>query len=84
MSVGCKKYSVELSAYFDGELEGEELAALEAHLDGCEGCRADLQGLERLHGAMASLSRPPLSRGSILEELNARLHLDDEEDHSPQ
>lgn len=34
-----------LSEYVDGELETEEVTALEAHLEGCEGCREVLEGL---------------------------------------
>lgn len=49
-----------LSAYLDGELEGAELAAAEAHLAECAACRADLDGLTRVAKRAAALDdRPP-------------------------
>jgi len=49
-----------LSAYLDGELEGAELAAAEAHLESCAECRADLEGLTRVARRAAALDdRPP-------------------------
>jgi negative regulator of sigma E activity len=49
-----------LSALLDGELEGAELVAAEAHLEACAACRADLEGLTRVARRAASLDdRPP-------------------------
>jgi anti-sigma factor RsiW len=49
-----------LSAYLDGELTGEALAAAEAHLAGCAECRALLDDLRRLTARAGSLDdRPP-------------------------
>lgn len=78
MSKGCKSYAVDLSAYFDGELEGDSLERMERHLDGCEGCRDTLERLGKLRSALHSLARPPRRRNSILDELKARM--EEEED----
>ncbi len=80
MNNGCEKYSVELSAYFDGELEGEELTIMEGHLETCEGCRHSLGRLKKLHGALTSLSAPPLRQRSVLAEIKSKLHLDEDEE----
>ena len=83
MNKGCEKYSVELSAFFDGELESEEKSIMEAHLETCEGCRHSLGRLKQLHGALASLSAPPLRQRSILDEIKSKLNLDEEEEDDP-
>lgn len=36
--VTCSEVLALLSAYLDGELEGEELAAVETHARGCDNC----------------------------------------------
>ncbi len=36
--VTCSEVLALLSSYLDGELEGEELAAVEAHAKGCDNC----------------------------------------------
>jgi len=49
-----------LSAYVDGDLAGEELAAAEAHLAACAECRAAVQDLRRVVGLAQALDdRPP-------------------------
>jgi anti-sigma factor RsiW len=51
---------LELSAYLDGELAGEELACVEAHLASCQECRAKLEDLRALVGRARALDdRPP-------------------------
>jgi hypothetical protein len=44
-----------LSAYADGELVAKEKQALEAHLETCEQCQLDLDGLRATMGALRSL-----------------------------
>lgn len=79
MSKGCKRYAVDLSAYFDGELEGDALTDLERHLDRCEGCRDTLQRLRKLRNALHALARPPRRQHSILDDLKARMEEADED-----
>lgn len=48
---GCRKWRESLGAHALGRLAEEERAALEAHLEGCAGCRAELElltGVARL------------------------------------
>ena len=50
----------QLSAYLDGELTAEEIAAADAHLAACAQCRADYEGLKRVLRRAGSLDdRPP-------------------------
>lgn len=50
-----------LSAYLDRELPAREAVRVEDHLAACPGCRADLDGLARVVGALGRLERtaPP-------------------------
>jgi hypothetical protein len=42
----CREWRELLGTYALGQLEGEERIGLEAHLEGCERCRAELTALE--------------------------------------
>ncbi|MGN6816950.1 MAG: anti-sigma factor family protein [Solirubrobacterales bacterium] len=42
----CREWRESLGTYALGQLEGNERAALEAHLEGCARCRAELASLE--------------------------------------
>jgi hypothetical protein len=42
---GCREWRELLGAYALGHLEGDERAGLEAHLEGCAGCREELAAL---------------------------------------
>lgn len=42
----CREWRESLGAYALGQLQGDERAGLEAHLEGCEACRAELASLE--------------------------------------
>ncbi len=44
-----------LGAYHDGELGGDALTTLEAHLADCPRCRRELRELDRLDGALGAL-----------------------------
>lgn len=47
-----------LNAYFDGELQGYRLHQVEAHLAGCEACRAELESLGKLSGLLHDVPLP--------------------------
>ena len=53
--------SVDLKAYFLGELPPAERAPVEKHLDTCAGCREELERLDSTRSALASLrdEEPP-------------------------
>jgi anti-sigma-K factor RskA len=59
---GHEQYADDLALYALGALEGEERATLEKHLDGCSGCRQELEAL-RGDSALLALSatgpKPP-------------------------
>jgi hypothetical protein len=70
----CQEFAVELSAYFDGELEGDSKAALERHLEHCESCHKRLDGMTRLRVALTALAQPGVKRGgSVMDLLKDKL-----------
>jgi anti-sigma factor RsiW len=69
----CEQLSMELSAYFDGELDGQERAAVELHLSECEICSAKLDQMKKLRRAMTGLSATMPRGGSVLDMLKAEL-----------
>ena len=51
--MNCQRVNSLLSAYIDGELTGVEMIEIRRHLDGCRGCRDeldDLRAVKRLVG----------------------------------
>jgi anti-sigma factor (TIGR02949 family) len=74
--VPCELASMQLHAYFDGELDAPAAAAFEQHLSSCEECRAALDSEEALRNAItrANLYEPaPASiRRAIRSELPAK------------
>jgi len=46
-------YREQIGAFVLGELEGGELEAMRAHLDGCPVCRAEVSALEPVVAALA-------------------------------
>ena len=56
----CENYELMIGAAVDGELSETEAAALRAHLETCENCRAYYTALREISGAIRSeLSAPP-------------------------
>lgn len=55
----CKHIN-DLSSYLDGELDARRRLAMEAHLDGCAACRAELEQLRALSGVLAEVPQPVL------------------------
>jgi hypothetical protein len=49
---GCREWRELLGAHALGRLEGEERVGLEAHLEGCPECRAELAALEPVVGML--------------------------------
>lgn len=64
-----EQFAEDLALHALGVLEGEERVALEKHLEGCAGCRGEL---ERLHGDMALIA---LSTAGPLPPRRARQRL---------
>jgi anti-sigma factor RsiW len=49
---GCREWRESLGGYALGQLPGEERSGLEAHLEGCRECRAELEQLESVARVM--------------------------------
>jgi len=67
----CNHFENQLSAYLHGELDGSEAGMLEAHLENCAACRAELEAqrsmLSLLGEALAGAPAPErLSRWRVL------------------
>jgi Putative zinc-finger len=56
----------QLSAALDGMLAPEELAALDAHLAGCETCARVLEELRQVHTLLRAMPEPALPRSFLL------------------
>src|SRR5688572_27034362 len=63
-----------MSAYVEGELPGEEKAAVEQHLATCTQCRANLQQFRETMGKLAQLKKkaPRTFLPDIQQQIHAR------------
>ena len=61
-----------MSAYVDGELPGEEKAAVEQHLATCTQCRANLQEFRETMGKLALLKKK--APRSFLPDIQQQIH----------
>lgn len=59
----CDEIRIELGAYALGALEPDEAQRVEAHLEGCDGCRSELEQLS----FASSLLRTPVARAFAAE-----------------
>jgi len=68
----CDTFRAQLAPYLDGELDRADARALEAHIDGCAGCGAALDELDRLRRALRDANlrhtAPPALRARIAAE----------------
>ena len=48
MDMTCEPFRTELSAFLDGQMDSNDLVGLQGHLDGCIGCREELETLKKL------------------------------------
>lgn len=55
-------YSNQISAYYDGELNNQQLASFEQHMAQCAACQAELNQTRRLSALIASAPVPPMSQ----------------------
>ncbi len=56
--MNCSHVQDALSAYHDGELPADQIAAVEQHLAGCESCAETLAGMRKLSDMASDLSSP--------------------------
>ena len=63
-----------LNAYLDGELHGNRLQHVEAHLAECRACQSELKALERLSGLLHEIPAPEFtSPERFAAQVNLRL-----------
>ena len=84
MSSDCDTYSVDLSAYFDGELEDEEIIALETHLADCDHCRGQLEKMEKLHNVIADATTRSIKRRPLFQEIMERIDQEEKKVRRPE
>ena len=68
----CLSFDEDLSALRDGELSSERAAEVEAHLAGCERCRARLASFEAVDADLHGIAAPRVA-GDLESRLLARL-----------
>ena len=71
MNDECKQLAVDLSAYFDQELDEAETRAVESHLADCADCRESLEKMGRLRAALHTAPPPPLEQKLIQDLMQA-------------
>ncbi|MDH4225279.1 MAG: zf-HC2 domain-containing protein [Deltaproteobacteria bacterium] len=82
MSTICKQYAVDLSAYFDGELDADETRFLEAHLATCTDCRESLAKMDSIRSTLRAMSNPA-KKGLVLKSTIADAKKNQPESLSP-
>jgi ferric-dicitrate binding protein FerR (iron transport regulator) len=73
MKQECDKFRNRIATALRGELAGDELAALKAHLKECAGCRAYLADLKRIDRIIGSYPQAEVSDG-VWDRLQERIH----------
>ena len=73
----CEAIAVDLSAYYDGELEEERTAAVEAHLSDCAACRSQLDKMSKLSNALHAIGNLDAPKRPLVEELLRELDKED-------
>jgi TolA-binding protein len=71
--MNCEQTRENLAAYIDGELDEEMVAGIQAHLEGCEGCRDELEMLRQTARALEGFLEPRAMKESVAESVLATL-----------
>ncbi len=67
---GCEAMAMDLSAYFDNELDAAQAAQVKQHLAHCAVCRNKLAGMQRMRDGFSQLADHRVApRRSILYSL---------------
>jgi predicted anti-sigma-YlaC factor YlaD len=69
MKRDCQDFAVELSAYFDNELNEQDALVVEAHLAECANCRGDLEKMGKLRAMLNAPSAPTLPEEQLIQDL---------------
>ncbi len=67
MKKDCDKYADDLSAWIDGELTAAWRAEIEAHLAGCDACRARVAQLRKVAAGIAALPEAQPAPGFLAD-----------------
>jgi len=68
----CEQIKELLSPYLDQVTDERENHLVEAHLEGCEDCRQELEQLQQIHALLCNLDAPQIPEG-FAEDLHWRL-----------
>ena len=71
--MNCKQIERQLGRYVDKQLSTAERDVVDAHLESCSGCRADLAKLRELVAGIASIESVPMP-GSLWPSIERRLY----------
>jgi len=77
-SISCEERLVDLSAYYDGELDGDSHNEMEIHLNGCQACRETLSEMSRLSTALHSMVGNRGPQKSLLDEIMMRVKAEED------
>jgi len=66
-------FTLRLHAYADGELDAAEAGAVETHLAGCAGCRAELEQIRALKSALRTLDFSEVAPEGLSAEIQRRV-----------
>lgn len=80
MNEDCKRLAVDLSAYFDQELDGEDARKVEAHLADCPDCREDMEKMGRMRAALHVTAAPGAPQQRLLQDLMQTLRQPERQD----
>jgi len=67
----CQKTCEKLSEYIDGRIEGEALERIEAHIDSCQACAAELAELRATIDLLKQTEQVPAPRSFAIDPATA-------------
>lgn len=71
--MNCEQTRENLAAFIDGELDEGMVAEIQAHLEGCEGCRDELEMLRQTARALEGFLEPRAMKESVAENVLSAL-----------
>lgn len=71
--MNCEQVRENLAAFIDGELDESQVAEVQAHLEGCAGCREELEALRLTARALGEFLEPRAMKESVAEGVLAQL-----------
>ena len=65
--MNCEQIRENLAAFIDGELDEPDIAGIQEHLKGCEGCRQELEAFRQTARALEEFLEPRAMREGVAE-----------------